>query len=177
MSIVAISSIQKYFSRVETPRFLNSKIQKLALSHLKLRDVGGLRDRFEGQLYLDQLTEAIRAEYAFESFLGLNFDWKKRETTDYQRLTQFIANSKIQLATFNLNKLPTINEIIPTVLVFLKPDKYAYIGPILFEEQLSIIKCKNVDPLNNKTIINLNELNFETMKYIKDYDDLLNVLK
>lgn len=175
--MISLSLVQNFFSKVETPKYIENKIQDLAIKHLNLKDVGELRDRYDGQLYLNNLRDDIRSEFAFENFLSYQFDWEKREALDYKRLKYLIENKKIQLSVFNLNKNPSIDEIMPTILVFLRPEKYAYIGPILFENELGYFKKSNEDALAKKIIIDLKKINLVESLYFKNNEELIKLLK
>lgn len=99
-----------YFRRVSIPKYIEVKIQTIALKHLNLPDMGKLRDRMEGQLYYTKLRTDIVAEYAFETIVGIrNFDWKKRESKNFKRKKYIFENKELTIISFENGNLPKIN--------------------------------------------------------------------
>lgn len=99
-----------HFNIVKVPKYINSKIQECALNHLKLKDMGQLRDRMEGQMYYDKLRNNILTEYALENILfKSSFDWEKRMNKSYKRKAYSIDGFNINLITFSKGNYPKIS--------------------------------------------------------------------
>lgn len=99
-----------YFKRVNVPKYIESKIQLTALTHLDLADMGKLRDRMEGQSYYNKLKTDIVAEFAFENLIGIkNFDWKKRSIKSFRRKIYIFENKELNIILFENDHLPKIN--------------------------------------------------------------------
>lgn len=171
-----LPQIQEHFSKVDTPRYLDLKIQEIALNHLKLKDIGELRDRFDAQLYLNNLSQEIRAEFAFEKFLGMEFDFEKRMKKNYNRLQYQLNNQRVQLIPFSSKRSPILNTIENSVFIYLKPEKTAYIGPLLYKKQINEIVSYEIHPLEKNKIITLDHINFDDYIYFRSIKELLNIL-
>jgi len=98
------------FTRVNIPKYIEAKIQIIALKHLDLPDMGKLRDRMEGQLYYSKLKNDIFSEYAFESSIGIkNFDWEKRSIKNYERKKYIFGDKILNIISFDNDNLPQIS--------------------------------------------------------------------
>lgn len=175
--MITISKILELFSRVETPRYLDQNIQKIALSHLNVKDIGELRDKYDAQSYLNKLSDEIRSEYAFERFLGFDFDINKRMDKNYSRLEYRLNDCDIQISYFSSKYNPTISKIKPTVLIFLKPEKSAFIGPLIKIDYLHEIISKANSPMIKSKVVDLGSINFNNCIFFKNNEELLTHLK
>ncbi len=112
-----------YFKRINIPKYIESKIQIIALKHLNLSDMGKLRDRMEGQLYYNKLRTDIFSEFAFENTIGIRkFDWEKRSIKSFVR-KKYIFENKV------LNIIPFVNENLPIISSeHLKNCIFAYVN-------------------------------------------------
>jgi hypothetical protein len=100
----------KYFKTIKVPKYISVEIQKCALQHLDLKDMGQLRDRMEGQMYYDKLRNDILTEFAFENLLLKNsYDWSKRMNKNYKRKIYNISGFKIRLISFSDNNYPKLS--------------------------------------------------------------------
>ncbi|TFV97521.1 hypothetical protein E4S40_02375 [Algoriphagus kandeliae] len=171
-----LPQIQKHFSKVDTPRYLDLKIQEIALNHLKLKDVGELRDKFDAQLYLNNLSQEIRAEFAFEKFLGMEFDFEKRMNKNYKRLEYKLNNERVLLIPFSSKRAPILNETENSVIIYLKPEKFAYIGPLFYKKQINKIVSFEMNPLEKNKIIMLDQINFDDYEFFRSKQELINIL-
>jgi hypothetical protein len=99
-----------HFEIIKVPKYISLEIQRCALQHLNLKDMGELRDRMEGQTYYDKLRYDILTEFAFENLLLKSaFDWNKRKNKNYKRKLYHIAEFNISLITFSEMNYPKIN--------------------------------------------------------------------
>lgn len=174
--MISISKIIELFVRVETPRYLDSKIQKIALAHLNLKDLGELRDKYDAQTYLNKLSDEIRSEFAIENFFDLEFDFLKRMDNSYPRMNYSFGEFDIQIAYFTSKKKPSISKIKPTILIFLKPEKSAFIGPLIQFDHLSEIVSREIDLLTNTITINIDQIDFNKCIFFKNKDELIYTL-
>lgn len=144
------SSVKKRF-----PRYLESKIQSVALHHLDLKDMGKLRDSFEGQAYFDRIRLALIAEYSFEKILRIEFNWDIRKKKQFKRLSYEIEEMKFLLVPFSSNHHPLIplKTEIPLVLCYLKPDNNCYVSGLVPSEILKK-SIHEIDTIGEKIDLN-----------------------
>lgn len=174
--MISISKIIELFVRVETPRYLDSKIQEIALSHLNLRDLGELRDKYDAQSYLNKLSDEIRSEFAIESFFDMGFDFVKRMDKNYPKMNYNIGEFDVQISYFTSKKKPIISNIKPTILIFLKPEKSAFIGPLIQLDHLNEIISSEIDLLTKTITINIDKIDFKKCFFFKNKDELIKSL-
>lgn len=140
-----------HFKRVNVPKYIESKIQSTALTHLELNDMGKLRDRMEGQSYYNKLRTDIVAEFAFENIIGIrNFDWEKRSLKNYKRKKYFFENKELNIVAFENDNLPKIStdHVKNCVFVYVNIDRVflsklateSYIKEIAKKKKTSIIE-------------------------------------
>ncbi|MBL4744838.1 MAG: hypothetical protein JKY08_00575 [Flavobacteriaceae bacterium] len=135
-----------HFKRVTVPKYIDANIQKIALKHLGLADMGKLRDRMEGQYYYNKLKIDLVSEFAFESFIGIKrFDWKKREPKSYPRKKYYFENKTLKIITFYGNALPEINatNIENSIFIYVNTDNKVLISGIATTETLKEILVKS----------------------------------
>lgn len=121
----------EYFRRINAPKYIEAKIQKIAFAHLNVSDMGKLRDRFDGQLYYDKLKTDIIAEYSFENLIGnKSFDWTKRELKNHKRKLYTFNGKVLRLVTITKARLPriSIEHITNTLFVYVNIDNRVYIS-------------------------------------------------
>ncbi len=128
-------------------------IQECAFAHLNVRDMGMLRDKFDGQRYFDTLREDIISEFAFEKYINLEkFDWQRREKKSYRRKYYEFNGVTIELVSFNIGTTPKINpsKIDNVVFVCVKPDLRVYISGLANKDLIisRSIPIKPYFPLN-----------------------------
>lgn len=123
----------KAFTIVKVPRYFETHLQKIALTHLKLPDMGKLRDKLDGQLYYNTLKSDYFAEYAFEKNIGIRvFDWEKREAKNTKRKVYFFDDKKVTIIVINGEKNPkiSVNHVTNCVFVYMNEDNKAYLSGI-----------------------------------------------
>jgi hypothetical protein len=147
-----------HFRRISVPKYLEAKIQEIALLHLELPDMGRLRDRLEGQLYYDRLKKNVFGEYAFERIIGIReFDWEKRESKHYVRGDYLINDKNLSLITLSSDDTPLIigagsNNY---VFAFVNQSYRVYISGLITKSQLSKVAVHK--ELNQLEIIDFSE--------------------
>ena len=132
----------KYFKKVNIPKFIDVRIQETALLHLKLSDMGKLRDRMEGQLYLDKLKNDIFSEYAFENTIGLRkFNWEKRDKKYYKRKHYNFDNKTLNIITFTEDYFPkiSIKHITNCVFINVNLELSAFVSGLASKSAISRI--------------------------------------
>lgn len=83
--------------------------QRTALNHLKLTNMNELRDRYEGQAYLNNFLVRSYAEKALESFLGAIFIDVEKQFNDKSYKPAFAyKNTGIELITAIPEEYPLI---------------------------------------------------------------------
>ena len=93
---------------VSLPLKNKRKIQEIAVKHLKLKDVNQLRDKYDGQSYLDKLQIKIASLYVIEKEFGIeliNFDFiENNKNFDFTLIS--IDNEKYRVIPFFFGTLP-----------------------------------------------------------------------
>ena len=169
----------QYFKRVPVPKSIEIKIQECAIDHLQVRDIGKLRDKYEGQRYYDLLRLDIISEFAFEKHVGLgDFDWQKRMNKNYQRKSYKLGGQVINLVAFSVGTFPKFNpeSVSNIVFVYIKPDLKVYISGFGSQEIIHTIAEEPVQytPLNPE----MKEVHdFKSLIPFGNIDDLLQILQ
>ncbi len=120
-----------FFQPVRIPVYIRSKIQECAINHLELRDMGQLRDRMEGQLYYNRLSDDIMAEYAFEKYIRLgDFDWHLRMNKNYKRKFYDFEFKNLNLIILDGETYPRfdLKRIKSCVFIYLYSESKAWIS-------------------------------------------------
>lgn len=159
----------KYFKRVNVPKYVEVRLQKTALIHLDLPDMGKLRDRMEGQLYYDRLKTDIFAEYAFENIIGLRkFDWNKRDNKDYVRKKYVFDNKKLTIITFVGDYLPKFSSehINNCIFIFVNSGNRVLVSGLATSSKMKEIMIKQ-----NSKVIEVND--FKELINYSTVDELL----
>lgn len=84
-------------------------LQRMALNHLRLNNMNELRDRYEGQAYLNNFLVRSYAEKALGNFLGDNSIDAERQFNDknYKPIFKY-KGYDIELITTTLDQFPLI---------------------------------------------------------------------
>ena len=102
------------------PTPLRLKVEKIATNHLGVKDLFQLRDRFEGQAYMDNLLLKVSALYILEKETGLNLtDWdaiKWDKKADFTSIK--IDKVKYRIIPFFYGSLPIIASSIKEPIIF-----------------------------------------------------------
>lgn len=133
------------FKRVNVPKYIEARLQKSALKHLGLPDMGKLRDRMEGQLYYDRLKADIFAEYAFENLVGIKkFDWDKRDKKDYKRKQYQFKNKTLNLVTLIGDSFPKLSAEYAkaSIFVYVNPENRVFVSGLATKKKLKEIAKK-----------------------------------
>ena len=143
---------------VRVPRYIEKHIQKCALVHLGLKDMGKLRDRMEGQFYYTRLRKRIISTFAFEkAILGKNYNWASRESTKEFNETYKIDNLSVRIVSYDSGGaiLPLLKDVVEDIVIFsyVHPDSKVYFSlPI----EKSIFN-RNRDKIDSRSISSLVE--------------------
>lgn len=162
-----------FFKRVNIPRYIEARLQKTALKHLELPDMGKLRDRMEGQLYYDKLRTDVLAEYAFENLIGIKkFDWDKRDNKNYKRKQYSFDGKKLSLVTIIDESFPKVNidHVNNCVFAYVNPQNHVFVSGIATKS-----KMKEIAALHNSKTIQIKEFN-SLIEYLS-IDELLDKIE
>lgn len=162
-----------HFKTIKIPKYISLEIQKCALHHLTLRDMGQLRDRMEGQMYYNKLRNDILTEFAFENLLlKSTYDWSKRMNKHYKRKIYHIGEYNIRLITFSDKNYPKISIDYTNLCVFGRAtaDSKVYLSGLATKE---LIKSDGTNIRND--VFELKS--FENLLKFSTREDLINQLE
>lgn len=128
--------------QIKLNKYLEVHIQEQVIKLLKVKDIGKLRDKFEGQAYLDKKTDLVFSYYVASDYIGL-----KRPKITYEFVDQIKPliqsdKKKYVIKTFNAGDFPEFDDkdyLAPRILL-MKRDKYTY----------GIFGVLNISELNNR---------------------------
>ncbi|WP_299902090.1 hypothetical protein [uncultured Aquimarina sp.] len=162
-----------HFKIIKVPKYTSLEIQRCALHHLNLKDMGQLRDRMEGQMYYDKLRNDILTEFAFENLLlKSTYDWSKRMNKNYKRKIYPIDGFNIRLITFSDKVYPKISLEHTNLCVFGRAtnDSKVYLSGLATKE---LIKSNSINIRSN--IFELKS--FESLLKFSTREELINQLE
>ncbi len=144
---------------------LKYEIEEMALNYLGLQDMYQLRDRFEGNLYLQNFKNRVLSIKAVEYYLSKEIvDWKEiKEKPNLIFKRNITAQISYEVVPFTYDAFPKIGCPFqyPVICVFIRNDKSVYITGILTEEVFNTskyfednLRFGSIDK-TNKTLINL----------------------
>jgi|GEM_PF-6205882 len=164
------SEIHSLFKSVQVPKYLDQKIQELALEILDLKDMGKLRDTFDAQRFYDSLRNSVRSEYALKKHLGLNFNLDEIKNRVEPSVLYEFNDRGCKIVPFSSNELPKIpvDQAIPLLMVYLKPEKYAYVGAVITNEQVEKIIRTNQ---SSTLLVDLSSTEFNNINSWKYFDN------
>lgn len=137
---------------------LRLEIQKIAINHLGLKDIFQLRDRFEGQAYMDKLMLKVSSLAILEKDRGISLiDWatiKWDKKADYTLIK--INSITYRVIPFFYGSLPIVNTTIKEPIIFcaIRADfqkgiicgvlsDFSFDDNLLFETRPSSAKAKS----------------------------------
>lgn len=113
------------FPQVTLSRRFELDIQNYCMKVLSVKDMGELRDRFEGQKFLDNALSKAASYFACANFLGLSdLSIEKVLVNDY--LSFEIDGYSHSMFVFNFGELPAIGSIDSPLILVLKKDKQTF---------------------------------------------------
>lgn len=120
---------------VKTPRYLETKVQECALSHLNLQDMGKLRDRMEGQHYYSSLKRDLLATYAFEkSILQQEYDWESRMAKNGVITSYEVEGFKISIVAYDSKSIIKFNNTLDNsnfvIFGYIHPNSKVYLSGV-----------------------------------------------
>lgn len=122
----------KYLSGkiVELPQIVISKtlekeVQNYCIEKLGLKDIGDLRDKFEGQAYLDKRLNKVSAYFAASEYLLLP-KLEINKIIEMNNLSIKWNNRNINIEVFKFGELPELTKANDSVLFVLQKDKYKF---------------------------------------------------
>jgi hypothetical protein len=132
-------------------------IQNHCMKLLSVKDMGELRDRFEGQKFLDNALFKVSSYSACANFLGVS-DFTIDEVMEKDKLSFIIDGLLYRLCVFNFGELPEIGLIDTPLMFVLKKDKLTF----------SICGSASMDVLND----NANFINVKGKRYFIGFENL-----
>jgi len=100
-------------------------LKRIVLKHLNVRDMNKLRDRFEGQKYLNSFLTKSFAELAFEKIIGKEIvSWEQKEEEKGYKPSLEIDGMTVDLITADFESYPLIpkSEYDIGIVVFVNID-------------------------------------------------------
>jgi hypothetical protein len=162
-----------FFNKVIIPKYIELKIQNIALKHLELQDMGQLKDRMEGQLYYDKLKVDLLAEFAFEKIIGIKeFNWAKREYKFFKRKHYEFNGNILKIVTFQGSNLPKINQVSDSnsIFAYVNPDNRVYISGLATVTLLKDLKSAPGTKNSEFT-------NFDILKKYTSFEELMHLIE
>lgn len=96
------------FRKIEITRRELASLENLVVKHLNVRDLNKLRDKFEGQAFLDNFIQKALPIFGMEKYLKTNFIDFDNRRLDYIKSEIKVNNTLINLIKFD-NQLPLID--------------------------------------------------------------------
>lgn len=161
-----------YKERTSIPNTFITKIQNLVVKQLGLKDLNQLRDRYDGQAFMDSVILKIAGLFVLEKHLNIAllqdndiFD----ENIDLNII--FYKNKKLRLITFFTGCLPLISVEVMEPLIFCSIQTDFRSGSIY--GVLTNYDIKDKSSFNLKESSNRNEiLKFIGFKNLKDIESI-----
>jgi hypothetical protein len=116
-----LAPLIREFPQVTLSRRLELDIQNHCMRVLGVKDMGELRDRFEGQKYLDNALYKASSYFACANFIG-QADISLEKALDSNDLTFQIDGCSYGMLVFNFGELPLISITESPLILVLKKD-------------------------------------------------------
>ncbi|TKC06470.1 hypothetical protein FA048_14735 [Pedobacter polaris] len=135
-------------------------LKKIALKNLGLDNINKLRDRFEGQLYLDNFLKRSFLEIAFEKYTGIKFIDKLKKETYKNYVPSFIINKQtISLFSFTNGEYPKISteefDFAVFGMVNLEARQTELIGFLHKKEVVKYTYSDSLSPLTSRNYLGM----------------------
>lgn len=170
-----LSNINK-FTHVRLTSRNEINIQNVVLKTLKLKDMGELRDKFEGVAFYNKFSRKILGMLAVEKLLKIKLvDYSKLSPKNFEA-KMLVDEKEIEIVTFDNGKFPVINKLNcePAIIVFKKDSKNLYICG--YADKNTLNKYQN-DKLFNGNIVGSEKeksafTGFDFLKEFRTLDEL-----
>src|SRR5690606_28662251 len=128
------------------------RLQQIAMEHLNVPNMGKLRDRFEGQRYLDTFLRKSYAELAIEKLIGESLiSWEDKESKKDYKPNIEIQGVKVEIIVTDFESYPLIPkssfEIGIVVFVNIDMRQTFTIGYAISEELIAGVSDINLSPM------------------------------
>ena len=132
------------FPQIRISKYLEDSLQKEVVKKLGLTGMGALRDRFDGQLFLDKNRARLFSNLALREYLGESINIRNEKLIDENKKYVVFKEKKYQILVFQFGQLPRINsvEISTDVILVCQRDKFA-------NSIIGIVSEKSIKDKNN----------------------------
>ncbi len=142
------------------------KVQNIAIRDLKLKDIFQLRDRFEGQAYMDKLLLKTCALTTVESIISVSLlDLSKITSGKSVSLDLTIGNEIFQIIPFYDGSLPIVSTALKSSIIFCAVRRDYKVGTIYgvlqdykFDDETLFLSFSNPQKNELKKFIGFNAL-------------------
>jgi hypothetical protein len=128
------------YPQITLSRRFELEIQTYCMKLLGVKDMGELRDRYEGQKFLDNLLSRVSGYFVCANFLGAS-ELTLEEILGKDKLSFNINGVSHSIFVFNFGELPQINQVDLPMIFILKKDNQTY----------SFCGIASIDVLKNET--------------------------
>lgn len=115
----------RHLEKISIPYSYILEIQKIAISRLGLNNINQLRDKFEGQAFLDKLLLSSTALFIFQKYLRTELNEEVEVINQEKNPTLVIYRNKTcRIIPFIYGTLPDISMVFTEPLIFcaIQPD-------------------------------------------------------
>tara|TARA_Y100000385_G_scaffold286921_1_gene349984 strand:- start:935 stop:1438 length:504 start_codon:yes stop_codon:yes gene_type:complete len=132
------------FPQIRIKRYLEDLLQKEVVKKLNLSGMGALRDRFDGQLFLDKNRSRLFSNLALREYFEEPIDIRNEKLLDENKKFIVFNDKKYQILVFQFGQLPRINsdEIKGDVILICQRDKF-------INSIIGIVSEENIKDKNN----------------------------
>ncbi len=145
------------FPQIKMSNLVTNKIKESVVEVLGLRDLGQLRDRFEGQAYLDQQIFKLHSYNASLNYLGLKIPEISKDYIENFKPIIKRKNDMLVVVPFKFETLPRIK-----IMDYKQPRIFVLCNS---ERNYTIIGIASVEVLNDKS----NYINLDSKGKIGDF--------
>ncbi len=119
----------RFYPQIKLSKNDEKLIQISAMNHLGLTNLNHLRDRFEGQAFLDKTTKNIGGLIAMQKHLTIeSIDLNKTKLNDFQPHIE-LEGQKVLVNVFKFGELPLVNvsEVKNPIIFIIQKDTLTFL--------------------------------------------------
>ena len=143
----------KDFPCVRVGRTMEQLLQKEVVKQIGVADMNALRDRFEGQQFLDNHRSRLFANLAVREYLGENIRRRELNLIDENENFIFIRGVQVEILVTPFGSLPQFKREsypFPVLIIFQRAQFTFYISGIL--ERIEILNESNYMNKNSNPV-------------------------